>query len=82
MSVMTTSCIYRGNTFFGAFKVIGHGADAIVSLRYNGEELAAKTAGVPVETLAKALLERLVMHEAISIEVMAATEQAGRAAKA
>jgi len=69
-----TSCVYRSNTFFGSFQVTGEGPGAIVRLRYNGEEIEAPLGVRAAESLAEALLEQLVMREALAMNVMAENE--------
>ncbi len=70
MSIGKASCVYRGNTFYCDYDVIGVGAEREMRVRYNGEELSARTGGRPDEIVAQSLLEELVMLEAISITVI------------
>ena len=67
------SCVYRGNTFYCEFDAIGTGPDREVRVRYNGEELSARTNGRADDVMAAALLDELVTLEAISMTVLEAT---------
>lgn len=63
------SCIYRGNTFYCDYQVTGTGSLEDVRVRYNGEDLTARTAGRRPEAVAEALLGELVVLEAIAMKV-------------
>ena len=68
-----TSCVHRGNTFFGEVALVGTGPETEVRVRYNGGELSSRAGGQPIEVLAPALLRELVVLEAIGTIVTEAT---------
>lgn len=66
-----TSCVHRGNTFFGTVEVLGEGADSIVRVHYNGDERDARLDGFPVEVVAHLLLRELVVLDVESSRAFA-----------
>lgn len=77
MRVHKASCIYRGNTFYCDYMVTGTGPLEEVCVRYNGEEVTAKTAGRRPETVAQDLLGELVVLEAVAMKVAEACPPRG-----
>ena len=75
MPVQKASCVYRGNTFYCEYSVAGAGSEREVRVRYNGEELKARTGERSAEAAARALLEELVVLEAVALKVAAASMQ-------
>jgi hypothetical protein len=61
MDRQKTSCVHRGNTFFGTVEVLGDGPEAVVRVHYNGDEREARLDGFPVEVIAHILLRELVI---------------------
>jgi hypothetical protein len=78
--IQKTSCVYRGNTFFCEFSIAGTGVAREVRIRYNGEELKARTHDNAPELVAQTLLRELVVLEAIAIKVAEASQQGVTAA--
>lgn len=77
MRLQKASCVYRGNTFYCDYMVSGAGALEEVRVRYNGEDVTAKTAGRRAQAVAEALLGELVVLEAVAIKVAEACPQQG-----
>ena len=63
MSNQQTSCVHRGNTFFGDVEVVTGGPDHVVRVRYNGDVREAPLDGFTVEVVAHILLRELVLNE-------------------
>ncbi len=61
MTDQQTSCVVRGNTFFGTFETLERGEDTAVRVRYNGDHREAKLDGFPAEVVAHLLLRELVV---------------------
>lgn len=75
MTVQKASCVYRGNTFYCEFMVIGGGPEAEVLVRYNGQELSARKGALTARDVAENLLSELVVLEAIAEKVAWSTGQ-------
>lgn len=73
--VQKASCVYRGNTFYCDYMVTGAGALEEVRVRYNGEDLTARTGGRRPDAVAEALLAELVVLEAVAMKVAEAFPQ-------
>ena len=69
MPVQRTSCVHRGNTFYGDYKLVGLGSASEICVRYNGEDLCSRVGDRPPETIAEALLRELVVLEAVRAKV-------------
>lgn len=63
MANQQTSCVHRGNTFFGAVEVVAGGSDSLVRVRYNGSIREALLDGLTVDVAAHILLRELVLIE-------------------
>ena len=73
MPVQRTSCVHRGNTFYGEVTVTGAGPAMDVGVRYNGDEMRVRADGRSAETVAQALLRELVVLEAVRTKVAQGT---------
>ena len=63
MADQQTSCVHRGNTFFGTVEVVAGGPDSLVRVRYNGALREAPLDGLTVDVAAHILLRELVLLE-------------------
>lgn len=72
MADQQTSCVHRGNTFFGTVEVMAGAADSLVRVRYNGSVREAALDGLTVDVAAHLLLRELVLME---FEARAFTEE-------
>ena len=78
MTLEKTSCVHRGNTFFGDYELSGQGPDTTVRVRYKGEKLESKVGQQLTELVAHNLLRELVVREAIALKVSEAQNALGR----
>ena len=62
MSVVEAQCVYRGIVFHGTVEVSGSGSDETVHVRYDGDCIEVRTAGLDVAIVAPTLLRELVMQ--------------------
>ena len=75
-----TSCVHRGDTFFGEYTMLDGALEATVQVRYRGSWLEAKVGRKLAELVAHDLLRELVVQEAVAAKV--ADLEAGRDGRA